>query len=166
MKIYSWNVNGIRAVWNKGMFQKFIKEHDPDILCLQETKAQQEQSEVDLPGYHEFWNSAIKKGYSGTAIFTKTKPLNVLYGFPDVIANNYTAMTDGYGDPLQEGRVMAAEFENFYVITVYTPNSKGDLSRLRLRHEQWDKAFLDYAKLLEQKSRLFLRRPKCGPYPG
>lgn len=151
MKIYSWNVNGIRAVWNKGMFQKFIEEHDPDILCLQETKAQRDQSEVDLPQYEEYWSSAVKKGYSGTAIFSKTKPLEVLYGFPDVIASNYTAMADKYGDPLQEGRVIAAEFDDFYVLTVYTPNSKGDLSRLKLRHEQWDKAFLDYAKLLEQK---------------
>lgn len=151
MKIYSWNVNGIRAVWNKGMFQKFIEEHDPDILCLQETKAQQDQSEVDLPQYEEYWSSAVKKGYSGTAIFTKTKPLEVLYGFPDVIAKNYTEMADSYGDPLQEGRVLAAEFPDYYILTVYTPNSKGDLSRLELRHKQWDKAFLDYAKLLELK---------------
>lgn len=151
MKIYSWNVNGIRAVWNKGMFQKFIKEHDPDILCLQETKANHDQSEVDLPQYHEYWNSAVKKGYSGTAIFTKDKPLEVLYGYPDVIAKNYTSMADKYGDPLQEGRVLAAEYPDFYVLTVYTPNSKGDLGRLKLRHEQWDKAFFDYIKLLEQK---------------
>lgn len=151
MKIYSWNVNGIRAVWNKGMFQKFIEEHNPDILCLQETKAQQEQSEVDLPQYHEFWNSAVKKGYSGTAIFTKEKPLEVLYGFPAEIAKNYTEMKDAYGDALNEGRVLAAEFNDFYILTVYTPNSKGDLGRLKLRHEQWDKAFLEYAKALEQK---------------
>jgi len=151
MKIYSWNVNGIRAVWKKGSFQTFIEEHNPDILCLQETKAQQEQSEVDLPDYHEYWSSAIKKGYSGTAIFTKTKPLEVLNGFPDAIANKYGAMADNYGDPLQEGRVIAAEFKDFYILTVYTPNAKDDLTRLKLRHKFWDKVFLDYAKLLERK---------------
>ena len=149
MKIYSWNVNGIRAVWNKKMFQKFIEEYNPDILCLQETKAQQDQSEVDIKGYHEFWNSAEKKGYSGTAIFTKTKPLEVLYGFPESITQKYTQMTDSFGDSNKEGRVLAAEFEDYYVVTVYTPNSKGDLGRLKLRHEMWDKAFLDYVKQLE-----------------
>lgn len=151
MKIYSWNVNGIRAVWNKGAFQKFITEHDPDILCLQETKAQQGQSEVDLPQYEEYWNSAQKKGYSGTAIFTKTKPLTIRNDFPDAITAKYDSMTDGYGDPLHEGRVMAAEYNDFYLVTVYTPNSKGDLGRLNLRHKLWDPAFLDYLKFLEQK---------------
>lgn len=150
MKIYSWNVNGIRAVWNKGLFQKFIEEHDPDIVCLQETKAQQDQSQVDIAHYHEYWSSAIKKGYSGTAIFTKVKPIDVLYGFPEAVASKYK-MQDDYGDPLQEGRVTAAEFETFYLVTVYTPNSKGDLSRLKLRYDMWDKAFLDYVKLLEAK---------------
>lgn len=150
MKIYSWNVNGIRAVWNKGMFQKFIKEHDPDILCLQETKAHQEQSEVDAPGYHEYWNSAEKKGYSGTAIFTKIKPLKVINGFPEDIAKAHGLMTDNYGDPLTEGRVMAAEFKDFFLVTVYTPNAKDDLTRLNLRHKLWDKAFLDYVKSLEK----------------
>jgi exodeoxyribonuclease III len=149
MRIYSWNVNGIRAVYNKGLFQKFIEDHDPDILCLQETKAQQDQSEVNLPQYEEIWNSAVKKGYSGTAIFTKIKPINTFLNFPDSIASKFT-MTDTYGDPQQEGRVLTAEFEDFYLVTVYTPNSKGDLSRLKLRYDMWDKAFLDYIKLLEQ----------------
>ena len=135
MKLYSWNVNGIRAVWNKGAFQKFIEEHDPDILCLQETKAQQGQSEVDLPQYEEYWNSAKKKGYSGTAIFTKTKPLSLQNDFPEEITQKYGSMIDDYGDPLHEGRVMAAEYADFYVVTVYTPNSKGDLGRLSLRHK-------------------------------
>lgn len=150
MKIYSWNVNGIRAVWNKGMFQKFVEEHDPDILCLQETKSMRDQAEVDLPQYKEYWNSAVKKGYSGTAIFSKTEPIEVINGFPEVIANKYV-MIDKYGDSSGEGRVMAAEFDDFYVVTVYTPNSKGDLTRLKLREEAWDKAFLDYVKLLELK---------------
>lgn len=149
MKIYSWNVNGIRAVWNKGTFQKFIEEHDPDILCLQETKAQQDQSPVDLPQYQEVWNSAKKKGYSGTAIFSKESPLNVTRDIPQDIAEKYE-LEDGYGHPNQEGRVLTAEFDEFYVVSVYTPNSKGDLSRLKLRHEAWDVAFLEYIKRLEQ----------------
>lgn len=151
MKLYSWNVNGIRAVVNKGEFQKFIKKHQPDILCLQETKAQQGQAELDLPEYEEYWNSAKKKGYSGTAIFTKIKPLAVINGFPKDIIEKYKVTGDTYGDPNDEGRVIAAEFEDFYVITVYTPNSKGDLSRLNLRYKQWDPAFLAYVKQLETK---------------
>jgi exodeoxyribonuclease III len=151
MKIYSWNVNGIRAVWNKGAFQEFINKHQPDILCLQETKAQPEQSPVDIPGYNEFWNSAEKKGYSGTAIFTKEKPLQVINGFPQDIIKKYKVTGDIYGDPNKEGRVMAAEFKDFYILTVYTPNAKDDLTRIPLRHAQWDPAFLAYAKQLEQK---------------
>lgn len=149
MKLYSWNVNGIRAVINKGAFQQFIKEHQPDILCLQETKAQQGQAEVDLEGYEEYWNSAKKKGYSGTAIFTKLKPLAVINGFPEDIIKKYQVSGDTYGDPNDEGRVIAAEFKDFYVVTVYTPNSKGDLSRLSLRYEHWDKAFLAYMQKME-----------------
>jgi exodeoxyribonuclease-3 len=151
MKLYSWNVNGIRAVLNKGAFQSFLAEHNPDILCLQETKAQREQVEIDLPGYHEFWNSAVKKGYSGTAIFSKTEPLQVINGFPQDIIEKFGVTGDTYGDPNAEGRVMAAEFDDFFVATVYTPNSKGDLSRLELRHKTWDPAFLAYMKQLEAK---------------
>lgn len=149
MKIYSWNVNGIRAVWNKELFQKFIAEHQPDILCLQETKAQQDQSEVDLPEYQEYWNSAEKKGYSGTAIFCKSKPLTTINGFSDDISKKYQ-MADKYGDPLKEGRVISAEFDDFWVVSVYTPNSKGDLTRLDLRHKLWDVAFLAHVKELEK----------------
>jgi len=151
MKLYSWNVNGIRAVWNKGAFQKFINEHHPDILCLQETKAHPDQSEVDLPDYTEFWYSADKKGYSGTAIFTKLKPLEVVNGFPEDIIKKYKVHGDTYGNPNKEGRVIAAEFPDFYVVTVYTPNAKDDLSRVALRHKQWDPAFLEYLKQLEKK---------------
>lgn len=151
MKLYSWNVNGIRAVWNKGEFKKFIDKYQPDILCLQETKAQQHQSEVDIDGYEEYWNSAEKKGYSGTAIFTKTKPIAVINGFPEEIIKKHKVTGDVYGDPNKEGRVMAAEFEDFYVVTVYTPNSKDDLSRVELRHKHWDPAFLEYLKQLEKK---------------
>lgn len=151
MKLYSWNVNGIRAVINKGTFQKFIEEHSPDILCLQETKASREQVEIDLPDYQEYWNSAVKKGYSGTAIFSKHNPLQVINGFPEDIINKYEVHGDTYGNPNDEGRVIAAEFEKFWVVTVYTPNAKGDLSRLDLRHKHWDKAFLAYVKELEKK---------------
>ena len=89
IKLYSWNVNGIRAVLKKGEFQKFLKNYNPDIICLQETKAHKDQVEIDLPGYEEYWNSAEKKGYSGTAIFSKIKPINVEYGFPDKISEKY-----------------------------------------------------------------------------
>jgi exodeoxyribonuclease-3 len=150
MKIYSWNVNGIRAVINKGTFQKFIAEHDPDIVCLQETKAMQGQAEIDLPDYKEFWNSAEKKGYSGTAIFSKTEPLSIDYGLPIKISKQFDLAGDGYGDPNSEGRIITAEYNEFYLVTVYTPNSKDDLSRLSLRHKNWDPAFLTYLKILEQ----------------
>jgi len=150
MKLYSWNVNGIRAVVKKGTFQTFIAEHQPDILCLQETKAKQEQAELDLPDYHEYWNSADKAGYSGTAIFSKTEPLQVINGFTDELAEKYGLAGDSYGDPAKEGRVISAEFEKFWVVTVYTPNSKGDLSRLELRHRQWDPAFLEHVQELEK----------------
>ena len=151
MKLVSWNVNGIRAVHNKGLFLPVIKELKPDILCLQETKAEKGQAVIDLPEYEEFWNSSKgKKGYSGTAIFTKVKPVEVLYDFPEKIAKKYR-LEDDYGDPNAEGRIIAAEFKNFYVVTCYTPNSKPDLSRLKLRHKAWDPAFLEYMKLLEKK---------------
>ena len=149
MKLYSWNVNGIRSVVNKGAFQQFIKDHDPDILCLQETKAMQGQAQIDLPQYTEYWNSADKKGYSGTAIFTKYKPLNVVYDLPlDCLEG--IKLDDRYGNTNREGRVTTAEFEKFFVVTVYTPNSKGDLTRLSLRHTGWDVAFLRHVKKLEK----------------
>jgi exodeoxyribonuclease-3 len=151
MKIYSWNVNGIRAVVKKGAFQEFMAKHQPDILGIQETKAEQGQAVIDLEGYEEYWNSAEKKGYSGTAIFTKLKPLKVVNGLPEDITKRFGLGTDGYGDPHKEGRVIAAEFDKFYVVTVYTPNAKDDLSRIPLRHKHWDPAFLAYCQTLEQK---------------
>lgn len=150
MKLYSWNVNGIRAVINKGAFQSFVADHQPDILCLQETKAKQGQAEIDLPDYHEYWNDADKAGYSGTAIFSKTKPHTVINGFVDGIAEQFGLTSDGYGDPTREGRVISAEFDDFWVVTVYTPNSKRDLTRLSLRHDQWDRAYLAHLKELEK----------------
>lgn len=150
MRIVSWNVNGIRAVHTKKLFEPMIDALKPDILCLQETKAHEHQSEVNLPDYEEYWNSAQKKGYSGTAIFTKTKPLSVALDLPEHIVKQYE-LRDGYGDLNAEGRVIAAEFDLFYIIDVYTPNSKGDLSRLPMRHRHWDPAFLAYCKELEKK---------------
>ena len=150
MKLYSWNVNGIRAVLSKGTFQKFIAKHDPDILCLQETKAERGQVELDLPQYTEHFFSAVKKGYSGTAILSKVPALRYIDGFPQDIIDDYHVTGDTYGDPNAEGRVIAAEFDDFWVVTVYTPNSKGDLSRLSLRYDVWDRAFLAYVQQLEQ----------------
>ncbi len=150
MKIISWNVNGIRAVHKKGLFVSFVEKHKPDILCLQETKAHEHQSEVDLSEYEEYWNSATRPGYSGTAIFTKGKPLSIALSFPEHIVKKYK-LADGYGDPNAEGRIIATEYEELYVVTVYTPNAKDDLSRIPLRHKNWDPAFLEYVKELDKK---------------
>ncbi len=151
MNIYSWNVNGIRAVVRKGSFQSFMSEHQPDILCLQETKAEQGQAEIDLSDYQEYWNSSkTKKGYSGTAIFSKTKPLNVTHDIPDQYIKESGLSADSYGHSNDEGRVIAAEFTNFYVVTAYTPNAKDDLSRIPLR-QKWDEAMILYCAALQIK---------------
>ena len=153
MKLVSWNVNGIRAVVNKNLFMPFIKEVKPDVLCLQETKAERGQVVIDLPEYEEYWNSsARKKGYAGTAIFVKNdiEVHAVLLGLPDDICKKFH-LVDGYGDANAEGRVIAIELDDFYVVNVYTPNSKPDLSRLPFRHKLWDPAFLSYCKQLEKK---------------
>ncbi len=148
--IISWNVNGIRAVHKKGLFTPFIEEHKPDILFLQETKAMEHESPIDLPDYTEYWNSAEKKGYSGTAIFTKEKPLKVVNGMPEHICEKFGLGKDEYGDLTKEGRVVAAEFPHYWAVGVYTPNAKDDLSRIPLRHTQWDPAILSYMKELEK----------------
>lgn len=158
MKIYSWNVNGIRAVHRKGLFLSFLQAHQPDILCLQETKAERGQVEINLPEYHEYWNSAVKKGYSGTAIFSKREPLSVINGFPADFAARFSFADELQRDSAEEGRVVTAEFEKFYVVTVYTPNAKDDLSRLALRFQHWDPAFLAYCRQLEEKKPVIL----CG----
>lgn len=149
--LISWNVNGIRAVVRKDVFTPFVERYKPDIICLQETKAERGQAEIDLPDYEEYWNSAEKKGYSGTAIFTKEKPLSVVNGFPEDIAKRYQLIDGADRNSEGEGRVIAAEFPEFFAVTVYTPNSKDDLSRLDLRHRHWDPAFLAYMKELEKK---------------
>jgi exodeoxyribonuclease III len=151
MLLASWNVNGIRSIHKRGFLLPFVEQVKPDILCLQETKAEEHQSEVDLPEYEEYWNSSKgRKGYSGTAIFTKTKPLSVIWDFPEDITTAYR-LTDEYGDPNKEGRVITAEFKDLFIVNVYTPNSKPDLSRLELRHKGWDPAFLAHCRRLEKK---------------
>jgi exodeoxyribonuclease-3 len=158
MKLYSWNVNGIRAVHKKGLFQSFLKVHQPEILCLQETKAERGQIEIDVPEYREYWNSALKKGYSGTAIFARQEPLHVINGFPQDFAKRFSFADELKRDSAEEGRLISAEFEKFHVVTVYTPNAKDDLSRLALRYKHWDPAFLAYCLKLERTKPVIL----CG----
>lgn len=143
MKLFSWNVNGLRACMNKG-FADFLAEYAPDIICLQETKMQREQADFVFPSYEEFWNSAEKKGYSGTAIFTKQNPLNVTYGL-------------GIAEHDKEGRVITAEFADFYLVTVYTPNSQRGLARLDYRM-QWEVVFREYLERLDAQKPVIV----CG----
>tara|TARA_B100000508_G_scaffold71516_1_gene55715 strand:+ start:2306 stop:3106 length:801 start_codon:yes stop_codon:yes gene_type:complete len=158
MKIFSWNVNGIRAVARKGELQAFLDKFDPDIFCIQETKANHDQFDLDFEQYEEYWHSAERKGYSGTAIFTKHEPVTVLEGLPEDIVKKYK-LEDNYGDTTKEGRVLTLEFEPFYVSTVYTPNAKDDLSRIPMR-QQWDPAYLEYMdQLQKQKPVIF-----CGDF--
>jgi len=150
MKLFSWNVNGIRAVIKKGDFERFIAKYQPDVLCLQETKAKQGQAEIDLPEYEEYWNDADRAGYAGTAIFSKIKPLAVRFEFPDTINKKYD-FKDQFGDASREGRVTTLEFECFYLVAQYTPNAKSSgLERLKFREEVWDPAFLEYCLELEK----------------
>jgi len=143
MKLISWNVNGLRAAVTKGFLDAF-NELDADMFCLQETKLQPDQIELELPGYEQYWNSAVKKGYSGTALFTKHKPLSVTNGI-------------GIEEHDQEGRVITAEFENFFLVTCYTPNSKRELLRLGYRME-WEDAFRAYLLKLKETKPVVL----CG----
>lgn len=135
MKLISWNVNGLRACLDKG-FMDFFREADADVFCLQEIKLSQGQLDLETPGYHQYWNYAEKKGYSGTAIFCKQEPVSVAYGI-------------GVAEHDHEGRVITAEFPEYYVVTVYTPNSQRELTRLAYRME-WEAAFLAYLKGLEK----------------
>lgn len=136
MKLISWNVNGLRACVNKG-FLEYFREADADIFCIQETKLQEGQIQLDLPGYYQYWNYAERKGYSGTAVFAKQEPLSVSYGI-------------GIPEHDREGRVITLEYPEFYLVTVYTPNSQNELARLPYRME-WEDAFLSYLKGLEEK---------------
>ena len=135
MKLISWNVNGLRAALNKG-FMDFFKEIDADIFCLQETKMQEGQVELILEGYYQYWNSAVKKGYSGTMVFTKQEPISVTYGL-------------GIEEHDQEGRIITLEYDKFYLVCCYTPNSKRELERLDYRMV-WEDEMLKYFKKLEE----------------
>lgn len=135
MKLISWNVNGLRAVFKKG-FMEWLSEENPDILCLQETKMQLDQLDRDFPGYHHFFNSADKKGYSGTAILTKEEPISVTYDFGEDVHRH-------------EGRIITAEYENFYLVCCYTPNSQDELRRLPYRMT-WEDALRDYLMELDK----------------
>ena len=143
MKFISWNVNGFRSVLTKG-FENFFKEADADFFCLQETKAQQEQVNLELPGYHQFWYSAEKKGYSGTAIFAKKAPLSVTYGV-------------GVEELDHEGRLICLEYKDFYLLTCYTPNAQDGLKRLDFRMA-WENAFREYLKKLDETKAVIV----CG----
>ena len=143
MRIITWNVNGLRAALAKG-FLDFVNEYKPDIICIQETKMQQGQAEVDLKEYEEFWNSADKKGYSGTAIFTKIKPIEAKY---DIGKPHHSF----------EGRVITLEFENYFLVNVYSPNSQEKLFRIDYRME-WEEDFLEYVKMLDSKKPVII----CG----
>ena len=143
MKLISWNVNGIRACVTKG-FMDFFNEIDADIFCIQESKMQEGQLELEMPGYYQYWNYAEKKGYSGTAIFTKKEPMDVKYGI-------------GIEEHDHEGRVITLEFEDFYMVTCYTPNSQNELKRLDYRM-QWEDDFKAYLKKLEESKPVVL----CG----
>lgn len=158
MKIISFNVNGLRAIHNKELFLPLLEKEKPDIVCLQEIKSRKEQNGFDLKDYEEYWNPADKPGYSGTAIFTKIKPIKVFNNFDDKLSKKYKLEEDKYGDPNREGRVITAEFKDFFLVNVYTPNSKGDLSRLSLRYDKWDKAFLEHIKNLDKKKSVIF----CG----
>jgi len=160
LTLHSWNVNGLRAVLRKGDFQRFLAAHAPDILCLQETKAEREQVVLDLPEYHEYWSSASKKGYSGTAIFARTEPLSVSYGLPKTVTRRFNLVDAEGRDALDEGRLITAEFAQFYVVTAYVPNAKDDLSRLPLREQHWDPAVLAHCRLLEKKKPVII----CGDF--
>ncbi|MCY7979760.1 exodeoxyribonuclease III [Bacillus inaquosorum] len=144
MKLISWNVNGLRAVMRKMDFLSYLKEEDADIICLQETKIQDGQVDLQPEGYHVYWNYAVKKGYSGTAVFSKQEPQRVMYGI-------------GIEEHDQEGRVITLEFENMFVMTVYTPNAKRGLERIDYRM-QWEEALLSYILELDQKKPVIL----CG----
>jgi exodeoxyribonuclease-3 len=143
LKLISWNVNGLRANLGKG-FIEYFNRVDADIFCIQETKLQEGQVDLELEGYYQYWNYAQKKGYSGTAIFTKKEPLSVIYGL-------------GIEEHDQEGRLITLEFQNFYMVTVYTPNSQRGLTRLEYRME-WEEEFKKYLKKLDEKKPVII----CG----
>ena len=160
MRIYSWNVNGIRAVLKKGDLDKFLAYENPDILCIQETKAKRDQVEVDFGDYVEYWNSAKRPGYAGTAIFVRNN-IKVLNEFRDF--EKYPELKieqDVFGDPLNEGRILTLEFKKYFIVTVYVPNSKRGLERLTLREKLWDPTLKEYLEKLQQEKPVII----CGDF--
>lgn len=150
MRIYSWNVNGVRAVQKKGAIQELYKTHQPDLLFLQETKATPAQASSAVPeGYHAYWSTAEKPGYAGTAIWSVHEPVQIHREFPADILEKYN-LVDEYGDTSAEGRVTILEFSTYYAVSVYTPNAKDDLTRLPVR-TVWDRAFLEYMTRLDKR---------------
>lgn len=160
MRIYSWNVNGIRSVLKKGDLNKFLAYENPDILCIQETKAKKDQVEVDFGDYVEYWNSAERPGYAGTAIFVRNgiKVLNVFNNFekcPELVIEK-----DVFGDPLNEGRILTIELKDYFLVTVYVPNSKRSLERLELRKNLWDPELKNYVEKLQSEKPVVI----CGDF--
>ena len=160
MRIYSWNVNGIRAVLKKGELDKFLAYENPDILCLQETQANRDQVEVDFGDYVEYWNSAERPGYAGTAIFVRNgiKVLNEYHDFEK--CPELTIEKDVFGDPLKEGRILTLELKDYYIVTVYVPNSKRSLERLELRDKIWDPNLKIYIEKLQAEKPVVV----CGDF--
>ena len=160
MRIYSWDVNGIRAVLKKGDLDKFLAYENPDILCIQETKAKRDQVEVDFGDYIEYWNSAKRPGYAGTAIFVRNN-IKVLNEYRDF--EKYPELKieqDVFGDPLNEGRILTLEFKKYFIVTVYVPNSKRGLERLTLREKLWDPTLKKYLEKLQQEKPVII----CGDF--
>lgn len=151
IKLISWNINGIRAVQNKGGLNKLVNDLEPDIICLQEIKANKNQIKIDLKDtYYEYFNPAARAGYSGVGIISKQSALASYNNFDDQIINKYQKkLADNFGDLNQEGRVITNEYDKFFLVSVYTPNAKDDLSRLNIKSQGWDPAFLEYVKKLE-----------------
>lgn len=160
LTLYSWNVNGIRAVERKG-FVDWLNQTAPDVMCIQETKAHKEQLSKQLQepeGYFTVWDEAEKKGYSGTVIYSAFEPIATSNGIPDKIRNKYNLTDEAGRESDKEGRVVTMEFDDFYVVSVYTPNAKDSLERLKLRYQGWDPAFLDYVSELKKKKSVIF----CG----
>jgi exodeoxyribonuclease-3 len=158
MRLVSWNVNGIRAVERKGTFAPFLEKLQPDVVCLQEIKANEADVDADVSGFNCHWHSAQKKGYSGTAILSRIPPVSVSTSLPEKLVKKFKLASDPIGNPNLEGRVITAEFNDFYLVNVYTPNVKGDLSRLAQRHRQWDPAFLAHLNDLNSRKPVLV----CG----
>lgn len=160
MQIFSWNVNGIRAVLKKGDLKKFLAFYHPDILCIQETKAKKDQVEFDDPDYVEYWNSADRPGYAGTAIFVKNEiavqnSYSNFEKYPDL-----SLEADKFGDPIHEGRILTLELNNYFIVTVYVPNSKNGLERLKLREQNFDPTFREYLTRLNTEKPVIC----CGDF--